>query len=383
MQSVFIGPSVVGGIGGAQNINVSNYRHIHSATVGFDRCTFRITEDADTLQRMFYSTLGGHVVRYAEDGNGIVWQGFVNKITFNQPGKRISLSLDDLHNKVIVKYTELNTATNPPGETTGQVTSSADNTISQDIYGVKELIYKPPFDKMIAAAAQDIRDVLLGQYAFPKRSSQLTYSGGNSYSLAYECLGYMHTLKWRSYTNTGVTGNITTSTLVDRIVAACGEFISKSVVDLNGASVQEYYGDYETAYNLLQYAASLGDSNGDRWLVIVEDDRTLKYRQASDMRNRDLFLRVAGNKLEYTDVSGQRVPNWRIRANTLVSVPDYSPYESVKYYIQTEGTDDKRIVFAERVEWTEDNDRLKIEGSLSDRSSIVVAQAASQGVALV
>lgn len=120
-----------------------------------------------------------------------VWWGYLNSVAWDEGVYRVAHSLDPVANRVMVRYTTLASA--------GQVgevsqTGWADDLQSQALFGVKELIIER--SGLDEEAALQVRDMLLAERAFPRaRVSRQTGAGGDS--LRLECLGWVHSLKWR------------------------------------------------------------------------------------------------------------------------------------------------------------------------------------------
>ena len=156
-----------------RNWEVENYRHRLSATMGFDTCSFDIHGTRDEMEEFFFSGLGRQVTRYSNDGGYICWQGQIMSLTLNEPGFQMRVSLDEMFNRIIVRYIPIDTSTNPPTESAETSTTAVNNAASQAKYGVKELIYRPAhITRLNNADATQQGDILLGQYKEPRRSGQ-------------------------------------------------------------------------------------------------------------------------------------------------------------------------------------------------------------------
>ena len=221
---------------------VFNWSHKITATNGFDRAGFDLILNRDQMEQFFDDGLGRMITRYSEDGNIIVWQGYINSMTLTQPGTRSGLSLDNMFNQVSLKYTSLDTALNPPGETVETYTAQADDLDSQGKYGIKQTVYSPPALKLKDTMADQMRDTFIDQYREPRRNASAITSMMEP-RLHIECKGYKHTLAWRIYNQVGVSAAQNANLQIADILATSGLFIDSSALDANTTQVQKYYND--------------------------------------------------------------------------------------------------------------------------------------------
>ena len=124
------------------------------------------------------------------------WWGFVNEIRIQFEQCLVSLSIDQLHNKVKVNYSFIS-----PDNKLGQqlVTPTAANLSSQAEYGIKELAVK--YFGIDDDFALNLRDHLLSQFAWP--STVITQRSMDDLCISAElfCKGWFHTLNWQTYNN--------------------------------------------------------------------------------------------------------------------------------------------------------------------------------------
>lgn len=125
-----------------------------------------------------------------QDGE-IVWWGFVHDATLNLGGVSVGLSMDKLANKITVAY-ELAS----PGSDIGEraTTAAANDTDSQTVYGIKELLATSTASS--ATAATTYRDRLLDILANPPKTLGM---GDGAVGLTLECKGWFSTFGWRTY----------------------------------------------------------------------------------------------------------------------------------------------------------------------------------------
>ena len=354
------------------SFGVSNYRHRIGANIGFDTCSFDIRHEKHVLEDMFYTGLGRRLTRYSRDGNFVVWDGFISEMTLVQPGLSMRISLKEMWNRASVRYTPIDTGTNPPTESAETSTAVVDDTTSQAKYGIKEKYFSPPkIDRMIAGNAAQYATVMLSQYREPKRDEDFA-SGSNDSKLTVFCEGFMHTLGWRIYNQTAVSGQDYVYVVAGTIITGVGQFIYDTDFDTNTTQIQKYYNRDNTALDILQAAAGIGDNTNRRWLFYMLENRILQYKLASTAVN--YIRRVSDRKQEILDTSGRAIPFYEVRPNNWLRNSDVMPHGLTPANMQ----DDFPSMFVESVQYNEP-DTLALAGSLGGIAQVIIARAADQG----
>ena len=365
-----------------RNWEVENYRHRLSATMGFDTCSFDIHGTRDEMEEFFFSGLGRQVTRYSNDGGYICWQGQIMSLTLNEPGFQMRVSLDEMFNRIIVRYIPIDTSTNPPTESAETSTTAVNNAASQAKYGVKELIYRPAhITRLNNADATQQGDILLGQYKEPRRSGQIS-SGDNDPKLFIECEGYMHTLDWVVYNQTVSSGTDNLNTLVAAVLATtCGQFVASSdTSNSTGLSAQKYFNRDDTGLTVVQTLASLGDTGLNRWLCNMFEDRKIVYSQSYDINSNIVsYYRSSQNeRQEIRDLFGRIIPPWELRPGKWIRTMDVFPW----YPTPATLPEDYTALYIEAIDWSEP-DSLQLQGSPGDKLQVILARQANQGDVLL
>ena len=353
-----------------------NWTHQSDADFGFKQCSFDLVGRPYDLEEMIYNGLTRRVTRYSEDGNVVIFDGYIDQMTLTEPGMRVRADTRDLYNSVVVVYTQLNTGVNPPTETANTATAAATDSDSQAMYGTKELIHRPPIVKMTAGMATQLRDNLLAQYKSPKPTADVV-SGERTARLHVVCSGYMGTLDWRVYNQTVNSGTQNASSEVIDILAASGSFVSGSKIDLNSTQVNKYTGDYTVALKRLQDIAAIGDTNNNRWLVYMYEDREIYYEQQA--YSITYFRRMSDPKQQIFDLFGRTVPYWEIRPNTWIRTSDIQPFEVTP----SDLIDDRSAMYIESVRWNENTNTINLWGSKANTPQVLVARMSNQGEGLL
>jgi hypothetical protein len=144
----------------------------------------------------------GYPVVLQDEGHLPAWWGFVNGVEFRSGNLRVSLNLDDMVNRLKVGYVDLGAAYSGGG--TENFTAWLEDIQSQNIYGVKELVYH--LGAAQTAQAENQRAALLRERRFPRSKVEASPTGkvgGRQDAhpvLILHCLGWWQTLDWRIYT---------------------------------------------------------------------------------------------------------------------------------------------------------------------------------------
>lgn len=358
------------------SFDTDNWQHRISANLGFDTASFDLKEEKYVLEDLFFNGLGRRVTRYSPDGNFVVWDGYISEMTLSEPGITLRISLKELANRASVRYVPIDTSTNPPTESAETSTTVVNDTESQSLYGIKERYFSPPkINRLTAANAAQYASIILDQYRRPRRSAD--FSGGSSEPrLSVMCEGFIHTLEWRVYNQTAVSGADWVYVVAGTIITGVGQFIYDTDFDTNTTQLQKYFNRDDTALNILQTAAGLGDNTDRRWLFYVLENRILQYKAASTTI---AYLRRVGDpRQQIFDTTGRPMPYWEIRPNNWLRNSDVLPQFLTPAGLQ----DDYPSMYIESVQYSEP-DSLSLTGSTGDRAQVIIARAAGQGDSLL
>jgi hypothetical protein len=124
-----------------------------------------------------------------------VWWGYVEDVVVYLEGAQISVSLAGLYNKVRVRYSFIS----PNNQINDQAfTNSAEDFVSQEEYGVKEItLQRHGIDDDFAL---NLRDTFLKGAALP-RSALSQNQPGKQNRVVLKCAGWFKSLSWQSYQN--------------------------------------------------------------------------------------------------------------------------------------------------------------------------------------
>lgn len=358
---------------------VDNYQHRITATLGFDTCSFDLKGSVDELEDFFYNGLTRRVTRYSDDGNLVCWDGHVIEMTLTQPGSQETISLREMFNRISVRYIPIDTTTNPPTESAETSTTAVNDAVSQGKYGVKQTVVRPAHvDRMTATAAAEYGTVLLEQYKEPRRKGNINTANSEP-KLSIQCEGYAHTLGWAIYNQTGSSGQSANEVVIDAILASspAGQYIaSRDTTGTTGRSSQNYYNRDDTALDIIQQIAARGDSDDNRWLCAVYENRKAVFAGAYDINNNvvDYMRRNSDTRQEVRDLSGQIIKPWELRPNKWIKTVDLYGWKPTPLT----HPEDYQSKYIESVSWSE-SDNISIEGSPGDKLQVLVARLAYQG----
>lgn len=300
---------------------ISNYRHSINAIGGFDTASCDITvRSRDEGQQFLDQYIGNRVAFYVDNPVEPIWEGFINRMTFNAGGVEYTISLDDMANRIRTLYSSTQ------GSTTATQSAVSNSTSSQAIYGIKQ--EQIDLGEMVNGTGATIaRDTQLAQRAFPK-TSILPSSGGNSL-LHIECLGFYHTLEWDDYFQ-NTTGNVQIGNLVDTIIGS----------DVNGTTFYDNSDTTDTAANTqtINQISVKGNTRWDMLMKLQEMGDTSTYFVVGigptdfNRGTRRAYYRAASTTVTYTarqsdglrirNLYGQLVDPWRVRPDTGIRVSD-------------------------------------------------------------
>lgn len=313
------------GNGFVKRLNVYNYRHTISAIGGFDTASCDIAiRSRDEGQQFLDQYIGNRVAFYVDNPVEPIWEGFINRMTFDAGGVQYTISLDEMANRIRVVYT---TAATSPDITQGAAaTATTKSTYSQSLYGIKQ--EQIDLGLMTAGTgATLLRDTVLAQKALPKSS---ILPGGNGNGLIHiEFLGFYHTLMWEDFRQT-TAGSVQLGNFVDTIIGGIlngttffdNTDTTLTIANTNAINQQTMKG--ETVWDVLKKIQETGNTTNYFVIGISPTD----YQTGT----RRFYYQVASTDIVYTarqsdglrirNLYGQLVPPWTVRPDAGVRVSD-------------------------------------------------------------
>lgn len=298
-----------------------NYQHTISAQGWFDtmRCDIAVRSQGEG-QEYLDRFLGCRVFAYADNPYEPMWEGFINRITFNTGGVSYTISLDELANRVTVVY-------NSTGDA-ATVTGTANSTVSQGIYGIKQ-------DQMeyganasaTTSGPNSLRDTILAQRAFPQTS--ITKGGGATNLVTLECCGFYETFKWEKLFSGASAATVSFDTGITTILAALANastFVSVSDTSQIAANAKLVSAQRRamSAWDWFLRIAESGDATN-YWITGVMPTnpqtgiRRVYYRQVSSGTQ---YTAKQSDGLRVRDLYGRIVPPWYVKPDNTIMVSD-------------------------------------------------------------
>lgn len=247
----------------------------------------------------------------------IIWEGYINEITATLGQERRSISLDDMANRLTVRYT---TVLGTPG-TTGALSDAA----SQALYGVKDAVLS--IDVSDAAEAGYYRSTELARSKNPPMSPTTDIATGDLGGVQVELnlVGWGTTLDWLLTSNTSTTKTQTTAQLISllTIFVATNAFLSTSAANItaSGINVSEYIAP-DTSYRA-KFDDLLKRGNGTTpYTWGVYENRMLTAKPWAGASPTTVgYQRFLGGAALY-DGNGGEVSFWDARPNAMYQVVD-------------------------------------------------------------
>jgi hypothetical protein len=302
-------------------IQTYNYKHSINAIGGFDTASCDIAiRSRDEGQQFLDQYLGNRVAIYVDNPIEPVWEGFINRMSFNGGGAAYTIGLDEMANRLAVTYTD----------NAGSIISSAlvSDTNSQATFGIKNDRLELQAQNTGTTAIAAIRDTSLAQRAWPKTS--VIPGQGSSGLLRIEMLGFYHTLNWDVYQDATVANVTLSNYLINQLLPGVSNgttFFDNTVttgITTNALTIQR--------------TSIRGNTIWDRMMVIRESgDATNYYVIGITPTNfqtgvRSLYYRVFNPTIVYTarqsdglrvrNLYGQIVPPWMVRPDSGIRISD-------------------------------------------------------------
>lgn len=297
-----------------------NYQHTISNQGWFDTASCDVAVNSEIEgQRILNQYLGCRVAFYVDNPAQPIWEGLVNRMTFNSGGASYTISLDEMANRVSV----VNNAVNNVGSETPLVNDAT----SQSIYGIKQDQIEFGVDPGTAHRT-NLRDTVLAQRAFPQ--SSYSQANGNRNLVRIECIGMFHTLEWEKlFTVTPVSTTQSYNTAITGILSG----LANGSTFFNNADTSQI-----TSVATLTAVQQRGVSAWERLLKLAESGDGTNYWVVGitptdkNKGTRVLYYRIANLNINYTARQsdglkprtqfGRLIPPWLVVPDVGIRVID-------------------------------------------------------------
>lgn len=303
---------------------VYDYRHSINANGGFDTASFDVALWSVNDMQMFLDRYIGNRISIVVDNPAEpIWEGFINRMTFNSGGAEHTISLDQMANRIRTLYSQTS------GDTTATQSAVSNNTTSQGLFGIKQ--EQIDLGTMVNGTGATIaRDTQLAQRAYPKTS--VTPGGGSGGLVHVECLGFYHTLTWESYYQS-TTANVQLGNFVDTLIGATVNgttfFDNTDLGDTaaNTQTINQIAVKGDTIWDMLKKVQEMGDTSTyfvvgigpARFSASGVGTRRAYYRQASTAVT---YTALQSDGLRVRNLYGQLVDPWKVRPDTGIRIAD-------------------------------------------------------------
>lgn len=303
------------------------YQHKIAAVGGFDTANCELALSRDEAEIWLGNNLGYGVAVYADNPAEPIWEGFINRMTFQSGGYKRTISLDKLFNRIKVQYAN---------GATPATTTAVNDADSQALYGIKQ----GQFDAHIqytgtgSQVPTALRDQLIALNAWPKASTTVTTGGGKQSLFTLECLGFYHTLSWEDWSfasNSAVNASVAIKDILTALANGATFFNNADQLGVvtNAAFNQNKLSrNGNTAWQFMKGIQEAGDGAGTPWVMGI----TAKPYGNANLEKRTFYYRPANLNVEYTanQYDGQRIRNvygalvdpWRVRPDRGIRLND-------------------------------------------------------------
>ncbi len=298
-----------------------NYQHsiVNNGWYDTSSCDIAVRTQGEAMA-ILNQYLGCFVAVYVDNAAAPVWEGLVNRITFNAGGAAYTISLDDMANRVSVVYTG---AANVAAED-----APINVTNSQAIYGIKQEQIEFGMDTSVGTQRNFLGNTVVNRKAWPQTS--VTQGQGQSNFVRLECVGIFHTLEWEKI----FTGLSNANTSVYVAITTWLGLVANTTTFFNNAD----YTRISTANAMTAPAQLRGISIWERFLTIAEAGDGAAYWitgiTPTDRNTgaRRLYYQQANFTIEYTAMQsdglkprnafGKLVPPWLVVPDRSIKVTD-------------------------------------------------------------
>jgi hypothetical protein len=203
---------------------------------------------------------------------------------------QVGVSVDTFYNSIQVAFTELI----PPEEGIGERTDTAwaDDDDSQAEYGIRELLWTK--DNATPTHAETARDMKLEQVKYPIPVISQTRSKISKATLI--CRGLWDTLGWRYYEKLGTNYLIETSTQIETILSAKGQFFSGVDLEVaSGIDISDFRDGDATALFEVTQMLEMGTDNDLRMLASVTQSRRVLVTEEPEKTAQPHLIKADGD----------------------------------------------------------------------------------------
>lgn len=350
MFSVLIHPKIYGDnagqLGRSQNVTqkLVSYSHTINARLGFDTARIGLAYDDEIVVYLANYGLMSDI-EVLDDAMTHAWNGYVSRVIINRGPRAVTLSSDDLSNKIRVRYTN-------EVDNQSTISAAATDIDSQDRYGTFESVFSA--GRTSSALAIKIRDMLIDDKAWTTLG-QAYGQGGDSTVIQIECKGYIHRLNDVLYYSAETATETVRANLIRMLESLSAISYDAGVfsddyanLETHDLQISRYDVNYRPALARIKELTSIGGDSDDIRRVFGIIENRLAYMQPIPTEV-DYFQDTRTNQIR--SKSGALIPGYMVRPGKFVQLIDaIDPTD-----FNSDLRQNRSIMFAEQVTFTAPN----------------------------
>ena len=359
--------------------HMNEYRHTINADGGYWSARFTMPVRGTDIDMWVQAGLGKHV-EVSSSTLDVYWIGFINKISVNYGPVVMSHGpLMDIANRVDLVYSAIDTTTTPPTTGIRLKTGFANDTDSQEKFGIiTKVLSTGGVDEENAGEGSRIRDLFLDENKYPSTSNRWSTESTSPGLLTVECLGYIHWLNYAYNNETAGTQNASTkiSTVLNGTYNPNNSWLpfDTSGIDSNTIQVGAWENEDKIALDVIKKVVAQGDASNNRWLFAV-------YGTAAEYKaiptSIDYLTRLSDPKLKITTTDGGKIEKWNVLPGKWLMFTDF-----ITSYVSNDVDflrEDPRVMFIESVSFMAP-DTLRLTGGTTDTLAQYISRLGLSGV---
>lgn len=318
----------------------------------FLNARFDIEGPEDQLNEIFSNGLARDVKIYDEFGL-TAWEGLITTFILRTTTTGRLVSLNNIANRTILR---VNVDGNPHAKPAAQ-----NDTDSQNQYGIIERVLHLTKTKDGIDNANNMLQVAIDNISDPYKMAEMRNLINDSIPhrraiLSVICTGYAFYLVHRTYNKLTANTEANISTIISNIITDKGDFVASTSVETNTQQSNQFYNDDEMSWDIIVELSGESDTNDNKYIVGMNEDRNFYYRQraAESLDNIQLTrdgLGIVRHVREGTISPIRIVPDQYMRDTSIMNDPG-TAYSKIRL--------DPQVSYIERVVYRNADDEAQI-----------------------
>jgi len=303
-------------LGDMQN-EVVSYNHTISAFMGFDKATCELLVPRIKMEDWLINGLGRYI-RVHDSSLTVVWEGFVDQISYSVGGISISVGpLLDITNRVSAVFSDIAPSAGNVSGTT-DVTLIQEDADSQAEYGIIEGVINA--GSMFRDEADQICSVYLADKKYPPKSLNLNIASMQNPSIRLSCRGFGYWLDayiYEDLTDAVVASSTKVSDVID---ADPNSIILNKDISSNASLAYALENQNRSGLTVIKACVNLGDGSDNRWLFGVYENRTAVFEVIPN--EIEYIYEVIDEKQTISGRGNKLIKPWNVRAGKWIEARD-------------------------------------------------------------